>query len=172
MTSSMIRDEKTFSLFLTITILLSCKVLHAQTVSVGGMVGNPLGLTMRWPVKQGRALDAGFGPDYFGSPRLQLDYVYEFRVFNSTSFDEYAGPGLAIAFAKGMNAFYTREFHRESFASEEDNGFGIGARAIFGMDFRPAGSPLDLFLETGPMFPASRNFDIDIDAALGFRYKL
>ena len=127
---------------------------------------------MRCPVGLTEAIDIGFGPDYFGSPRLQLDYVWEFHAFDSSLIGEYAGPGLAVAFAKGINSFYTKEPHRESFATNEDNRFNIGGRAIFGLTITPKASPLEFFVETGPLIPAGHIFDVDVDGAIGLRYKL
>jgi hypothetical protein len=143
-----------------------------RTVSVGGVFGDPLGATMRYSLGATRALDVGIGPDYFGSPRLQLDYIWRFHAFGSQLISEYAGPGLAVAFAKGINSFYTREPHTESFASREDDRFDIGGRAIFGMSITPKSSPLEFFLESGPLIPAGRILDIDLDGAIGFRYRL
>lgn len=127
---------------------------------------------MRYPLGPARALDVGFGPDYFGSPRLQLDYVWQFQAFHSKIIGVYVGLGLAVAFAKGINSFYTREPHTEIFAANEDNRFDLGGRAIFGMSITPGASPLEFFVETGPLIPAGRIFDLDFDGAIGFRYRL
>lgn len=127
---------------------------------------------MRYPLGMSEAVDVGFGPDYFGSPRLQLDYVWQFHAFGSKIIGEYAGPGLAVAFAKGINSFYTREPHRESFASKEDNRFDIGGRAIIGISITPKASRVEFFVESGPLIPAGRIFDVDVDGAVGFRYRL
>ena len=148
------------------------QVIRGKPISIGGVFGDPSGVSMRYPLGLFNALDVGFGPDYFGSPRLQIDYVWEFHAFDSSTIDEYFGPGLAIAFAKGINSFYTKEPHRESFASSEDNGFNVGGRAIFGMEYAPKASPLEFFLESGPLIPMGHIFEIDLDGAVGLRYKL
>ncbi|HQT90574.1 MAG TPA: hypothetical protein PL001_00920 [Candidatus Kryptobacter bacterium] len=162
---------------LFVSSLLASGVACAQAttgraVSIGGVLGDPLGATMRYPLGMSEAVDVGFGPDYFGSPRLQLDYVWQFHAFGSKIIGEYAGPGLAVAFAKGINSFYTREPHRESFASKEDNRFDIGGRAIIGISITPKASRVEFFVESGPLIPAGRIFDVDVDGAVGFRYKL
>lgn len=163
--------------FLSVGILLArgaaeAQVIRGRAISVGGVFGDPSGVSMRYPLGLFNALDVGFGPDYFGSPRLQLDYVWEFHVFDSKTIAEYFGPGFAVAFAKGINSFYTKEPHKESFASTEDNRFNVGGRVIFGMEYTPKASPLEFFLESGPLIPAGHIFDVDLDGAVGLRYKL
>jgi len=166
-----------FVLLLGSSFLLSAglraQALTGKGISIGGIFGNPLGASMRYPIGPTRALDFEFGPDYFGSPRLQMDYVWQFHAFHSTTVGEYFGPGLAMAFASGINTFYTHEWgSRESFSANEDKGFGVGGRAIFGMRVTPNASRLEFFVESGPMIPVARYFDLDIDGAFGFRYRL
>jgi hypothetical protein len=161
-----------WTVMLSIAVQFWCGKAKAQAVSAGGIFGDPLGVTMRYSSPRATAFDASFGPDYFGSPRLQLDYVWQFHAFHSELFGEYAGPGLAVAFAKGINSFYTHERHKESFADNEDNRFDLGGRAIFGVTITPRASRLEFFVESGPLLPASRVFDLDLDGAVGFRYRL
>ena len=141
-------------------------------MSVGVILGDPLGVTMKYRLSAENAVDVGFGPDYFGSPRLQIDYVWEFRAFPSNVVRAYAGPGLAVAFAKGIRIFFSREPHLESFANIEDNKFGFGARAIFGLDISRKHSPLEYFIEAGPLVAFNHIFDLDLDGAVGLRYNL
>lgn len=159
--------------FLVCSAGLRAQTFTANEISIGGIFGNPLGASMRYPLGVSRALDFEFGPDYFGSPRLQMDYVWQFHAFRSTTVGEYFGPGLAVAMGSGINTFYTHEWGgRESFSSTEDKGFGIGGRAIFGVRVTPNASRLEFFLESGPMVPLARYFDLDVDGAFGIRYRL
>ena len=160
-----------------IAILLSSGVGRAQEpaakgFSVGIILGDPLGATMKYQFASAHAFDVGFGPDYFGSPRLQIDYVWEFNLFHSTVTSEYAGPGLAVACGKGVKMFFSREPHTESFANQEDNGFGFGGRSIFGMNINPKSSRIQYFVEAGPLIAFKRIFDLDLDGAVGVRYSL
>ncbi len=152
-------------------------VLHAQefsakAVTFGLILGDPLGATMKYRIGTANALDISFGPDYFGSPRLQIDYIWEFDTFHSNVVRTYVGPGLAVALAKGIKIFFSREPHHESFAELEDNKFGFGGRAIFGLDIMPIRSPIQLFVEAGPLIGINHIFDLDLDGAIGFRYRL
>ena len=150
----------------------SAQELSGAGISVGLILGDPLGGTMKYQFASAHALDVGFGPDYFGSPRLQIDYVWEFNLFHSAITSEYAGPGLAVAFAKGVRMFFSREPHHESFADQEDNGFGFGGRTIFGMNIIPHKSRIEYFVEAGPLIGFNRIFDLDLDGAIGLRYRL
>ncbi len=143
-----------------------------KPASIGFVLGDPSGISMSYPLGQTRALELGFGPDYFGSPLLQLGYVWQFDAFESRVVHEYVGPGVAIAFARGINTFYTREMQKESFAANEDNSFGVGGTAVLGMLITPIRSPLEFFVESGPLLPFNRIFDLDINGAIGLRYRL
>ncbi|MDP4200441.1 MAG: hypothetical protein Q8922_07230 [Bacteroidota bacterium] len=145
---------------------------NVKNMSLGMVFGDPLGATMQYRTTPVTALDVGFGPDYFGSPRLQVDYVWKFNTFHSSVLNTYAGPGLAVAFAKGIRIFYSKEPKLESFANLEDNKFGFGGRAIFGLNYARALSPFQFFVEGGPVVAASHIFDLDYDGAIGFRYKI
>jgi hypothetical protein len=145
---------------------------NGKGVSFGLILGDPLGATMKYQFAQANAIDLGFGPDYFGSPRLQIDYVWEFNLFHSSVTSEYAGPGLAVALGKGAKMFFSREPHTESFANQEDNGFGFGGRSIFGMNINPRSSRIQYFVEAGPLIAFKRIFDLDLDGAIGMRYSL
>ena len=135
-------------------------------------MGDPIGATMNYRISPERAIDVSFGPDYFGSPRLQLDYVWVLNIFHSQITKAYAGPGLAIAMGKGVKTFFSHEPNLESFANEEDNGFGLGARTIFGITVTPKQSSFHYFLEGGPLLGFNRFMDLDLDGAIGVRYSL
>jgi hypothetical protein len=144
----------------------------SKGVSIGFILGDPLGVTMKYRLSAANAIDVEFGPDYFGSPRLQIDDIWEFDTFRSNIICTYAGPGLAVAFAKGITPFFSKEPRHESFANLEDNKFGFGGRAIFGMNITPQRSPIEFFLEGGPLVGINHILDLDLDAAIGMRYRL
>lgn len=166
-------------LIVTITVLLyAVRTLQAQdtarkNISAGLMVGDPIGITLKYSLGNGKALDISLGPDYFGLPRLQIDKVKMYYPFLSSIIRAYVGEGLAIAFAKGTtNMFYSKEPGNEIFTATEDNGFQLGARAIVGLGFAPRKLPFELFVETGPLIGLTRMLDIDFDAAMGVRVRL
>jgi len=136
------------------------------------ILGDPLGVTLKYRINSLNAFDFSFGPDYFGSPRLQIDYVWMFDTFHSSVVKTYAGPGLGVAFAKGIRIFFSREPHAETFANQEDNKFGFGGRAIFGLNITPKRSAFAVFVEAGPLIGINHIFDLDLDGAIGLRYTL
>lgn len=144
----------------------------SRGVSIGFILGDPLGATMKYRLTERNAIDVEFGPDYFGSPRLQIDDVWEFDTFRSNIIRTYAGPGLAVAFAKGITPFFSKEPRHESFSTLEDNKFGFGGRAIFGMNITPNRFPIEFFFEGGPLVGINHIFDLDLDGAIGMRYRL
>ncbi|MFI5201748.1 MAG: hypothetical protein ACHQNE_05135, partial [Candidatus Kapaibacterium sp.] len=105
-------NKKSISFFLIVTSMtlvsgIACAQQPvASRMSAGVIMGNPLGATMQYRMGLSNAVDVGFGPDYFGSPRLQMDYVWQFHAFPSRTVGEYFGPGLAVAFGQGISTFY------------------------------------------------------------------
>ena len=169
------RTTKTVSIVIFLFTIVTSKAQDSlyKHMSIGIQIGDPIGLTVQYQYGNNKALDFSFGPDYFGSPRLQIDNVKQFNSFLSTIVKTYAGGGLAVAFAKGRtDMFYSKEPGNETFTHLEDNGFQLGARAIFGLTIMPPKLPLYFFVETGPLFALGRIFDLDLDAAIGFRIKL
>jgi hypothetical protein len=161
----------------TTLYLFAGEISYAQetnyrTITFGVVLGDPLGVTMKYRTAANTAFDLGFGPDYFGSPRLQIDYVFQFNTFSSDIVKTYMGPGLAVAFAKGIKIFFSREPHHETFSNLEDNKFGFGGRAIFGLNITPKRSPFEVFVEAGPLVGMNHIFDLDLDGAIGLRYNL
>jgi len=173
------RKRKTIEFIVVVltSLLFTCGIVIAQEPiskgsSFGLILGDPLGVTMKYRLSARNAVDVGFGPDYYGSPRLQVDYIWQFNTFHSDVVRTYAGPGLAVAFAKGSNMFYSNEPFRESFANLEDKKAGLGGRMIFGLNFAPKISSFEFFVETGMLVGFNRYFDPDIDYGMGFRYDL
>ncbi|MBS1902566.1 MAG: hypothetical protein JSS75_02570 [Bacteroidetes bacterium] len=168
-----------FGSFLAIVIIVfTAQASEAQDSSAsvkslyGVMIGDPLGISMKFHLNSMHSVIVDFGPDYFGSPRLQVDYLWHFDTFRSTTVKSYLGPGLAVAFAKGSNMFYSHEPKTEIFKDIEDKHFGVGGRAIFGLDYLPNASGIEYFVELGPMVAMTKIFDLDVDGAIGARVHL
>jgi len=166
---------KTTLVLIIVSILFTCGISRAQEqdykkLSYGINLGDPLGATLKYKTSASTAFAFGFGPDYFGSPRLNIDYIRQFAAFRSSIVKAYMGPGLAIAFAKGATMFFSHEYAREWFDKIEDKGFELGGRAIFGLNITPVSSQFEFFLEAGPMVAFARYFDLDMDGAFGVRF--
>jgi hypothetical protein len=144
----------------------------AKSVSIGVILGDPIGATVKIGVSATSAYDVSIGSDYFGSPRLQIDRVWQFDTFHSAAVKTYAGPGLAIVFGKGNSPFFSKEPGNESFANAEDRKSGFGGRVILGLNLARRDSRSGFFVEAGPLLGFNHFHDLDWDAAIGFRYRL
>lgn len=154
--------------FSTVTPLKAQGPLGRE-LGLGISLGNPLGATLKYWTSPTTALVAAIGADYFGSPRLNLDYHFHFNSFNSSVVKMYAGPGLAIGFGSGRSYLWYKKGKDYYFIRDEGE-TGIGARVLFGLNIIPHNSPIEMFLELGPLIGISPAFGASFDAAIGIRF--
>ena len=134
----------------------------------GLILGDPLGLTIKYWTNNENALDAYLGESYFGATRIGADYLWHFDAFNSKVVKMYAGPGLTLGFGKGRYYFYNEDHGRFFYRSDE--GTGIGARVILGINIIPKRAPIEIFLEAGVLVGLSPAFGTAIDTGVGIRF--
>lgn len=132
----------------------------------GIMLGDPSGLTAKYWIKPHNAWVFDLGSSYFGSPRIDVDYVWHFNAFNSKIVSLYAGPGGTIGFGKGHGFWYQNS--QGFYVHENSTGFGI--RGIFGVNFVPRRTPLEMFFEVGMLVGITPSFGSAVDAAFGIRF--
>ena len=132
----------------------------------GIMIGDPTGVTLKLWTQRGNAFVFDLGSSYFGSPRLDVDYLWHFNAFHSSIVNLYAGPGAVIGFGTGHGFFY-----------KEKNGFyvrtegsGLGVRGVLGVNIIPRETPLEIFFGVGLLVGLSPDFGSAVDAALGLRF--
>ncbi|MDP4218954.1 MAG: hypothetical protein Q8916_00510 [Bacteroidota bacterium] len=152
----------------------SANPLHAQgpqgrSFGFGIVLGDPLGGTIKYWTASNEALAASIGGDYFGSPRLDVDYYWHFNAFNSSIVKLYAGPGLAIGFGSGRDYLWYKRGHDYFFYRQEGQ-TGFGARVLVGLDIIPRRTPIELYLEVGPLIGFAPAFGASFDAAIGIRF--
>jgi hypothetical protein len=135
----------------------------------GLSIGNPLGGTIKYWTASDQALAASLGADYFGSPRLNVDYHWHFDAFNSDVVKLYAGPGLAIGFGGGREYLWYKKGH-DYYFYREDGKTGIGGRVLLGLNLIPRRSPIEMYVELGPLVGLSPAFGTSVDVALGVRF--
>ena len=85
---------------------------EGKSFGFGLILGNILGGTVKGWVSPENALVADIGQSYFGSPRIQADYLWHFDAFHSRIVKMYAGPGLAIGFGNENANF---RWHNEDY---------------------------------------------------------
>lgn len=161
-------------LFVVITLLVllgSSQNVFAQSpqgreFGFGIMVGDPTGATLKLWTQRENAFVFDLGSSYFGSPRLDVDYLWHFDAFRSSIVKLYAGPGAVIGFGTGHGFFYKND---EGFYVRS-GGAGLGVRGVFGVNVIPRDTPLEVFFEVGLLIGLSPDFGSAVDAALGFRF--
>ena len=161
------------SLFLLFLGILSPNISKAQgpgggSFGFGLILGEPLGGTIKIWTSSKNAFVFDIGESYFGSPRLDGDYLWNFNAFRSRIVEFYAGLGLAVGFGEGDVILYKRGPH--DFYVRNGTDIGLGARAIFGLDIVPERMPLEFFVEAGPLLGVSPGFGVGFDFALGVRF--
>lgn len=145
--------------------------IHAQSpqgkkIGFGIMVGDPTGATLKIWSSYDNAWVIDVGSSYFGSPRVNVDYLWHFNAFNSRVAELYAGPGGVIGFGTGHGVYYAGEdgfYYRKT-------GAGLGVRGVFGLNIVPERTPLEIFFEAGVLIGLSPDFGSAVDAALGLRF--
>lgn len=133
-----------------------------KDLGFGVMLGDPAGLTLKYWPNRVNAFVFDLGSSYFGSPRLNADYLWHFNAFESDIANLYAGPGVALGFGSS-GGFWDRSFRSESNAA-------LGVRGVFGVNILPRRTPLEVFVEVGVLVGLTPDFGSGIDGAIGIRY--
>ena len=161
---------KLFLLIVLVTNIISVYANGPRGKSFGfGLVlGDPVGLTAKLWTSNENAFDFYLGNSYFGNLRLGADYLWHFDAFNSSVVKMYAGPGIAVGFGRGEGIWYKQG--KNKFYYWDDGETGIAARVIFGLNIIPRRTPLEIFLEAGPLIGIVPNMGVNMDAAVGIRF--
>jgi len=137
----------------------------------GIVVGDPLGVTVKYWTSNENALQASLGASYFGAPRLQVDYLWHINAFNSSIVKLIAGPGVGVGFGhEGSGIWYKGTGKNDKWFYRADAGLGIGVRVITGINIIPRNTPIEIFLELGPNIGISPGFGVALDAGVGIRF--
>jgi len=154
--------------------LLFVKESNAQFKPRGGnfgfgiVLGDPTGATLKLWTNSENALVFGIGGSYFGSPRIGVDYLWHFDAFNSRIVNLYAGPGGALGLGRGSGFWYKEG--KDKFYYRDNDGIGLAARGIFGLNVVPERTPLEIFFEFGALLGLAPDFGSALDVALGIRF--
>ena len=139
-------------------------------VGLGGMLGLPTGLSLKYYFNPKHALAAGAGASwYYGNHlHLHVDWNYHIMLPRAADFDLpfYVGVG-------GLFVFWFHDNHPHwwgSTASRLDTNAGLGVRVPIGIAFNLNKVPLDIFIEVVPGLGLIPNIGFFIDGAVGVRY--
>lgn len=169
---------------LTCLLLSICIVgLRAQgpngnDFGFGIILGEPIGGTVKIWTARDQAVAASIGGNsYFGNLRIGADYLWHFDVFRSQVVKMYSGPGLVVGFGEGHDHWFhsghghgNGHGHDDHFYFRDEGGVGFAARVVAGLNIVPKRTPVELFLEIGPLIGISPFFGVAVDGAIGIRF--
>lgn len=155
------------------------QVAPEQSFSLGVILGDPSGVTIRQPLGQQDAIQAHLGLSLFPGDALSLmvDWTTDAWDFlhadhNTASLFLYMGAGAKAEWFTGRYYAYD---HSHLIGYEDESHFGIGVRLLFGLRLALLEAPFDLFIEAAPVgvilvSPGPIAY-YDVDVALGVRYR-
>jgi hypothetical protein len=135
----------------------------------GIVLGEPLGGSVKYWTAPDQAFVGSIGGSYFGAPRVGVDYLWHFDAFHSNVVKMYAGPGLAVGFGDGTYYWLYRK-HGDYFFVRDPGSTGFAMRVVVGLNIIPKRTPVELFLEAGPLIGISPGFGAAFDVGLGIRF--
>ena len=161
-------------ILLSLIALMFSMYLYSQgpqgkNFGFGLVLGDPLGATIKSWTNRENAFDAYIGGSYFGSLRIGGDYLWHFDAFRTQIVKLYAGIGATIGFGTGHSVWY-KDNNKEKFYYRESGEIGIGGRVIFGINVIPKRTPLEIFLELGPMIGFTPEIGVGMDVGIGIRF--
>mgnify|MGYP000878532455 CR=1 FL=1 len=154
------------TVFLLVSANTQAQSPRGKDFGFGIVLGDPTGLTVKYWTQNTNAFVFDLGASYFGSPRIGMDYLWHFNAFNSNEVKLYAGPGVALGIGEG-NGFWYKD--KEDGFLHRDNA-GLGVRGVFGLNFVPRSTPIEIYAELGTLVGLVPDFGAAVDAAIGFRF--
>ena len=145
------------------------EVATSKKLGIGGMLGAPTGLSLKYYISPKHALDFGVGLGFWGHAALYVhgDYKFHFMLTKHSAFDLplYIGVGVKLT------VWFNDHDHHYWGDNDAHGGYlGVGVRVPIGIAFNLNKLPLDVFLEIVPgvgLFPGIGAF---VDGAVGVRY--
>jgi len=145
------------------------EIATSKKLGIGGMLGAPTGLSMKYYLSEKHALDFGVGLGVWGGATLYVhgDYKFHIMLTRHADFD------LPLYFGVGakLTIWFTDHNHAYWGDNNSHGGYvGVGVRVPVGIAFNLNKLPLDVFLEVVPglgVFPGLGAF---LDGAVGVRY--
>jgi len=135
-------------------------------LGIGFAVGSPTGFSWKYWLSRNTALDGAIGWGYPDAFRVHVDYLVHAFPFQSQSLSVYYGGGAAIG---GYWPGAPRYLGDGRWVIRDDQ-LGFGVRGALGMAAAIPQTPIEAFVETGPILviaPSPAGFLLDF--ALGAR---
>jgi hypothetical protein len=150
--------KKTYLFITAVSLLLITNINLAQQkdFGLGVILGEPTGISAKFWLSPGTALDFGLGYSFTSSNSvfdLYADYVFhDSHLIRSTeNFIVYYGPGARLKI-------------------KEDADSRLGVRGVIGILWIPHGSSFDLFVEIAPILDIIPATKFDFSGGIGGRY--
>ena len=150
--------RKIYVILTAISFLLITNINLAQQKDFGlGVIpGEPTGISAKYWLTQGTALDFGLGYSFTSSNSLfdfYADYVFHDQdmIHSAENFIVYYGPGARLKI-------------------REDTDSRLGVRGVFGILWIPRGTSFDLFVEVAPILDIIPATKFDFSGGIGGRY--
>jgi len=146
--------------------------------SMGVVLGDPSGLTLRGGIDGRSAIQAHLGFSFFPGDAVSamVDWTYDafdfLRSNRSASMYFYFGFGGKAMWFTGRNFVYE---HNNRYSFPDNSYFGFGVRGLVGFRVAFRNAPFDIFFEVAPIgltvVTPDPDLYYDIDGAVGFRFR-
>jgi len=146
---------------------------HAQSsgFGLGIILGEPTGISMKGWVGPTTAIDGAVAWDFWDGSYLHLHGDYLFHNMDLIHVAKgklplYYGPGLRIQSWTGDGHWN----HHDHWDDVDGSGMNLAFRFPVGLDYLPAATPLDVFLEIVPTLELTPATWLEFDGGIGVRY--
>ncbi len=138
---------------------------------LGIMLGEPTGISMKGWVGPTRAIDGALAWNFWNGSYLHLHADYLFHNMDLIHVAKgklalYYGPGLRIESWTG-DGYWDRGGHWDGV---DGSRVDLAFRFPVGLDYLPAATPLDVFLEIVPTLELTPASWLEFDGGIGVRY--
>ena len=145
-----------FLIVLSLLFITNINLAQQKDFGLGVVLGEPTGISAKFWLTPGTALDFGLGYSFTSSNSVfdfYADYVFHSSdMINSTeNFVVYYGPGARLKI-------------------KEDSDSRLGVRGVIGILWLPRGTNFDLFIEVAPILDIIPATKFDFSGGIGGRY--
>jgi hypothetical protein len=148
------------------------EVATSRKFGLGGMLGQPTGITIKYFFTQRHALTAALGLGWWWGHNIHLhcDYGYHFMLTKTADFDLPLYIGAGLKFFVFYHRYYDPYWYDPDDVYYYRSRVGFGIRVPIGIAFHINKVPLDVFFEIVPGIAFFPFLDFFADGAIGVRY--
>jgi hypothetical protein len=137
-----------------------------HTLGVGGMIGDPSGLSLKLRLARVFAIDAGVGFGRFngGHLHVHMDFLWAAPLLNAPRAE------MFFHFGVGPKIALWRDSNPPGNAFDDEGNTWVGVRVPLGLTWEFTRRRLDIFIECAPGFWVFRDLYFTLDASAGARF--